>query len=97
VNRARFATRTALAVTLLAGGLTFASTADPAAPAVEEDEAGWNCLTMGNGDCGPDWHPYGADVYVGDNLHDKVPQGYCVTDGAAIHCESGWTNESEEG
>lgn len=51
---------------------------------VHEDEPGFNCLTMGNRECGPDWEQ--TNIIKG--------QGYCVINRqGVIACESGYVTE----
>jgi len=57
-----------------------------------EDEPGWNCLTMGNQTCGPDWAPLTAEQLRGITWsHDGYDdwQG-CLTDGVTVVCDDGY-------
>lgn len=47
------------------------------APEVSEDDWRWNCLTMGNHLCGPDWVPVDKEF---DDLLDEVEQPSRWTD-----------------
>lgn len=58
-----------------------------AVPPVAEDEPGWNCLTMGNRRCGPDWKPAHRVIdghrdclwLIGDTTLVACPDGYVTT------------------
>ena len=48
------------------------------ANAIYEDEIGWNCMTMGNQECGPEY----VSTFIGDL--------FCKTNGENTACENGW-------
>lgn len=68
-----------------------AGTASPPA----EDEPGWNCLTMGNLECGPDWVPLTAEQIQGIT---RSHAGYddwqgCLTDQVTVVCDDDYVWE----
>ena len=73
--------------TPVSGQLDSGSASPPA-----EDEQGWNCLTMGNLECGPAWAPLTAEQLRGITWsHDGYDdwQG-CLTDGVTVVCDDGY-------
>lgn len=79
----------------LAGASEPVTLIDPAHPtdsliSVSEDSPEWNCLTMGNRECGPDWTPAdpewsaepdgtrhdGCLVSIGETTYLVCPDGY---------------------
>ena len=60
----------------------------------EEDEPGFNCLTMGNHSCGPEWTPFWGDIY---DLDPNAPHENCLVrigDTSTVVCPDGYTTSS---
>lgn len=65
----------------------------PPAPVAEDDPA-WNCLTMGNHRCGPEWEPFPSPAVEGP---DGTQHTGCLIrfgDTSFIVCPDGYTDES---
>ena len=61
---------------------------------IQEDEPGWNCLTMGNHSCGPEWTPFWGDIY---DLDPNAPHENCLVrigDTSTVVCPDGYTTSS---
>lgn len=60
-----------------------------------EDEPGWNCLTMGNLECGPEWAPLTAEQI---QEITRSHAGYddwqgCLTDQVTVVCDDDYVYE----
>lgn len=60
-----------------------------------EDEPGWNCLTMGNLECGPDWAPLTAEQIQGITWSHAGYDDWqgCLTDQVTVVCDDGYVYE----
>ncbi|MGV0949408.1 MAG: hypothetical protein ACOYB3_01960 [Azonexus sp.] len=67
-----------MAATFLAGS--------PTREVLTEEDAGWNCLTMGNHLCGPDYLPMSSAMAdaLAEGEHPEVDWMSCLTDKISV-------------
>lgn len=56
---------------------------------ITEDDPEWNCLTMGNHQCGPEWDPLPEDLYSHIGVSDDEQCVWRLADTTVIVCSDG--------
>lgn len=80
-------TKTELVTPVKVPGPTVTKTIAPT-PTIEEDDPRWNCMTMGNRICGPDWEPVKPEL--GDALSEGSDKPFTFR---WEDCKVKWENE----
>jgi hypothetical protein len=58
----------------------------PETETITEDDPRWNCITMGNHICGPDWEPIPESLYAGLGVSDDEQCAWHVADTTTVVC-----------